>query len=129
MSRVRPAIWIQALRPERAPAAPPNCSGPAEQVAAVLQALSEISELEPSLNIVNSGRVVALDIGPDEATLTLRMGDSHCHGAQGIGEQAFDVLRAQLPDTDLFLRHDYAKSCASALGQPSPLEDGAQERV
>lgn len=124
MTRVRPAIWIQA-HPAAAPAAPPRCSGPAERVAAVLQGLRAIPEPgERGQDIVSSGRIVALDISADEATLTLRVGNGRCHGAHDIAECAFEVLRAQLPDTDLYLRHEYAASCGSAVGASEQQESG-----
>ncbi|MCK6424458.1 MAG: hypothetical protein L6Q75_05135 [Burkholderiaceae bacterium] len=65
------------------------------------------------MDIVRAGRIVALDIGADEATLTLRIGTGHCDSAHHVAEEAFDVLRAELPDTDLYLRHLQVTPCAS----------------
>ena len=79
---------------------------------AVLSALRRISEPDGSVDIVSSGRVLGLEIGVDEACLTLGIGKGQCHGAHGIAELAFEVLRCHLPDTDLYLTHAAPGGCA-----------------
>ncbi len=126
-------IWLQAA-PATAPApdevcgpcaslpsaswqgqAQPLLDGPAEQLDAVLAALRGVQELRESRDIVASGRVQALEISGGEATLTLRMGQGLCVDAHTLAEQAFDALRAALPDTDLYLRHDHPVGCAGKV--------------
>lgn len=77
----------------------------------VVQALRSVREAQGGLDIVSSGRVRSLEITPDEAVLTMHLGGGHCGSAQVLAELAFDVLREQLPDTDLYLRHEQSGSC------------------
>jgi hypothetical protein len=97
--------------PPEAPAiapAKPVWRGDPVVVARVLDALRTVRESTDGPDIVSSGRVRALEIGPDEAVLTMHLGGGHCGSAQVL---AFDVLRAQLPDTDLYLRHEHSGGC------------------
>ena len=77
----------------------------------VVQALRSVREAQGGPDIVSSGRVRSLEITPDEAVLTMHLGGGHCGSAQVLAELAFDVLREQLPDTDLYLRHEQSGSC------------------
>ena len=77
----------------------------------VVQALRSVREAQGGLDIVSSGRVRSLEITPDEAVLTMHLGGGHCGSAQVLAELAFDVLREQLPDTDLYLRHEQSGGC------------------
>jgi hypothetical protein len=90
----------------------PQLDGPPEQIEAVLAALGEVREFREGRDIVASGRVQAIEIADGEATLTLRMGQGLCVDAHALAERAFDALRAALPDTDLYLRHDRPAGCA-----------------
>ena len=77
----------------------------------VVQALRSVREAQGGPGIVSSGRVRSLEITPDEAVLTMHLGGGHCGSAQVLAELAFDVLREQLPDTDLYLRHEQSGGC------------------
>lgn len=77
----------------------------------VVQALRRVREAQGGPDIVSSGRVRSLEITPDEAVLTMHLGGGHCGSAQVLAELAFDVLREQLPDTDLYLRHEQSGGC------------------
>ncbi|MDZ7857344.1 iron-sulfur cluster assembly protein [Sphaerotilus sp.] len=76
-----------------------------------MQALRRVREAQGGQDIVSSGRVRSLEITPDEAVLTMHLGGGHCGSAQVLAELAFDVLREQLPDTDLYLRHEQSGGC------------------
>jgi metal-sulfur cluster biosynthetic enzyme len=102
-------IWIQ---PVRAPDAEPRLTGPQDRLDAVMAALRRVQELRETRDIVASGRVQAIEIADDEATLTLRMGQGLCDDAHVMAEMAFEALRSALPDTDLYLRHDRPLGCA-----------------
>jgi Iron-sulfur cluster assembly protein len=80
-------------------------------LARVVAALCRVRETADGPDIVHSGRVRSLVITQDEAVLTLHLGGGHCSSAQVVAELAFDVLRMQLPDTDLYLRHERAGGC------------------
>lgn len=77
----------------------------------VVRALRRVREDQGGPDIVSSGRVRSLEITPDEAVLTMHLGGGHCGSAQVLAERAFDVLREQLPDTDLYLRHEHSGGC------------------
>lgn len=110
MPKRRTAIWIQPAQP----ALPPTLfSGEPQRIERVMQALRGVRELSSTRSIVDSGRVQALEVSADEATLTLRIGLGLCHEADLLAELAFEALRVALPDTDLYLRHDRAPTCAS----------------
>lgn len=79
----------------------------------VVDALRRVREAQGGPDIVSSGRVRSLEITPDEAVLTMHLGGGHCGSAQVLAELAFDVLREQLPDTDLYLRHEQSGDCAT----------------
>jgi metal-sulfur cluster biosynthetic enzyme len=79
----------------------------------VVQALRSVREAQGGPDIVSSGRVRSLEITPDEAVLTMHLGGGHCGSAQVLAELAFDVLREQLPDTDLYLRHEQSGGCTT----------------
>lgn len=115
MSLVHRPIWIH-VAPNglvRTPHLEPVWVGEPILLDKVVQALRRIHEAQGGPDIVSSGRVRSLEITPDEAVLTLQLGGGHCGSAQVLAERAFDVLRAQLPDTDLYLRHEHAGGCPS----------------
>lgn len=102
------------VAPTGAAKQPPNdpvWTGDPVLLAQVVQALRRVREAQGGLDIVSSGRVRSLEITPDEAVLTMHLGGGHCGSAQVLAELAFDVLREQLPDTDLYLRHEQSGGC------------------
>lgn len=106
MTSARASIWLlPADRPVPAPIEPLRQRGPENDLQRVLEALSVVSDPMTGRDIISAGRVVALELDPGEATLTLRLGAGHCNHAHHVAEEVFDVLRLQLPDTDLYLRH------------------------
>lgn len=117
MSSARAPIWLRVSGSERTAPKPFQTRGPDHLVGPVVEALRRIREPEGDGDIVSSGRVVALDIGPDEACLTLSLGMGQCHGAHAVAEAAFDVLRACLPDLDLYLAHDTHSGCTGQVFQ------------
>ena len=97
--------------PAPAPTAVPIWIGEPALLDKVVHALRRVREPQGGRDIVSSGRVRSLEITPDEAVLTLYLGGGHCGSAQVLAELAFDVLREQLPDTDLYLRHEQSGGC------------------
>lgn len=113
MDKSRKAIWLHQVPMARIIAIP-LVSGPADVVQRVMRELARIHEQDEALDIVQSGRVQSLEICTDgSATLTLRLGHGLCHSAHVVAEQVFDVLRVELPDTDLYLRHDAGPGCVN----------------
>lgn len=113
MPLVHRPIWMRVVADEPTATAPfePVWTGEPTVVARVVAALRGVRETDEGPDIVSSGRVRSLDITPDEATLTMQLGGGHCGSAQVLAERAFDVLREQLPDTDLYLRHEQSGGC------------------
>jgi len=97
--------------PAKTSAAEPVWIGEPALLDKVVHALRHVREAQGGPDIVSSGRVRSLEITPDEAVLTMHLGGGHCGSAQVLAELAFDVLRAQLPDTDLYLRHEHSGGC------------------
>lgn len=115
MSLTRHPIWMQVV-PGGLPSPPrtePIWVGEPVLLGQVVQALRRVHEAQGGPDIVSSGRVRSLEITPDEAVLTMYLGGGHCGSAQVLAELAFDVLRVQLPDTDLYLRHEHSGGCPS----------------
>lgn len=117
MNTARSPIWLRVSTPERVTPEPLKCQGPGHLVDPVVAALRAIREPEGDADIVASGRVVGLDIGSDEACLTLSLGMGQCHGAHAVAEAAFDVMRALLPDRDLYLAHAQHSGCTGQVFQ------------
>ena len=85
----------------------PVMTGPAEVVERVRAALAEIRESGAALNVLETGRVKTFQVDADgSATLWLRLNPGQHHSAELVAERIFDVLRAELPDTDLYLKHE-----------------------
>jgi hypothetical protein len=123
MTSARSAIWLRtADRPVPPRVEPLRQRGPEGDLRRVLAALSAVSDPMTGRDIVSTGRVVALEIDAGEATLTLRMGAGHCDHAHHVAEEAFDVLRLHLPDTDLFLRHQSEVACAGGAVAGDPVQ-------
>ena len=117
MEHPRKAIWLHQI-PTAQVASPvsggPRVSGPPAAVERVLRGLAQIHEQNEPLSILESGRVQSLEISDEgSATLTLLLGHGLCHSAHVVAEQVFDVLRLELPDTDLYLRHDAGPGCVN----------------
>jgi Iron-sulfur cluster assembly protein len=89
----------------------PRWIGEPARLDLVVRALRRVHEAQGGPDIVSSGRVRSLEITPDEAVLTMHLGGGHCGSAQVLAELAFDVLREQLPNTDLYLRHEHSGGC------------------
>ncbi|PXW99540.1 uncharacterized protein DUF59 [Sphaerotilus hippei] len=113
-------IWPQV---ETTSPVAPRCSGEPGLIRRVLDALERIPEPDGQGSIVQNGRVIALDLCPGEAMLTLSLGSGHCHHARAVGELAFEAMRQTLPDTDLYLRHDVDARCANRSADAAPSQD------
>jgi hypothetical protein len=79
----------------------PELSGPRDEIDRLMNALA--GALGFRLDAEEAIPVAALHVEPGEVALTLaaapRCGDA------GLAAQAFDTLRALLPDTDIYVRH------------------------
>ena len=115
MYLVRRPIWMHVAPNGPAKPSPvePVWIGETALLDKVVQALRRVREAQDGPDIISSGRVRSLEITPDEAVLTMHFGGGHCGSAQVLAELAFDVLREQLPDTDLYLRHEHSGGCPS----------------
>lgn len=71
----------------------------------LLAALRGVRDPETGLDLVDAGWVHALRVEADEAELTLQNRMAGCSVARVLAEDAFGVLRRELPDTDLYIRH------------------------
>ncbi len=79
----------------------PELSGPRDEIERLMNALA--AALGFRLDVEEAIPVAALRVEPGEVALTLAAA-SRCGGA-GLAAQAFDTLRALLPDTDIYVRH------------------------
>lgn len=112
-------VWIQPaepgcgacghddLVPACAGAASATCEAPALQgdpalLARVLHALRAVADTEG--NLVDSLRFSALRLAEGEAELTLCF-PRGCGAASLLAEDAFQALRRELPDTDIYVLH------------------------
>lgn len=83
----------------------PQLAGRHDQLRRVLDALDrEVRDPDTGLGVVQLQWVRALQIGDDEAELTLAF-DADCGPGQALSEAAFQTLRRLLPDTDIYVRH------------------------
>lgn len=71
----------------------------------LLEALRGVRDPESGLDLVDAGWVHSLRVEPDEAELLLQSRTAGCSVARVLAEDAFAVLRRELPDTDLYIRH------------------------
>lgn len=143
MSRSNSPLWLvpaegmaaqsaceACLRPTPATleaAAPVQLLGDLAAAERLLAALRHVRDPETGLDLVAAGWVHALRVEPDEAELTLQSRMSGCSVARVLAEDAFSVLRRELPDTDLYIRHLRHASGAPAGRQclhpvPSPID-------
>jgi len=90
----------------------PLLQGPPADIQRLMQALDRTlaAALAPLLKPGHPGDrspsstwVKALQVEPGEVTLTLR-GAAHCEAAR-MADAAFQALRAELPDTDIYVNH------------------------
>jgi metal-sulfur cluster biosynthetic enzyme len=97
----------QRPTPAQAPLAsvPAQLLGDHEAARRLLAALGSVRDPETGLDMVASGWVHAVRVEPDEAELTLHSRSAGCSVASALAEDAFAVLRRELPDTDLYIRH------------------------
>lgn len=104
-----PSACAACLRPVPAmPAAatePVQLLGDRRAALRLLEALRAVRDPETGLDLVAAGWVHALRVEEDEAELTLQSRTSGCSVARVLAEDAFSVLRRELPDTDLYIRH------------------------
>lgn len=110
MHHVHRPIWMRTST-AAAPVAPPSeqvWRGDPAVLERVKTALRRLHEPGVNADIVSSGRVHSLVIEDGEAVLTLNLrDDGGCGNAHVLAEQVFDVMRAELPDTDLYLQHEH----------------------
>jgi metal-sulfur cluster biosynthetic enzyme len=107
---VRPAARVVAA-PGEVP--PVQLLGDQQAAARLLRALRSVHDPESGLDLVDAGWVQALRVDADEAELTLQSRTSGCSVARVLAEDAFGVLRRELPDTDLYIRHQRHPGAAS----------------
>ncbi len=80
----------------------PELQGDPAVIARVLQALRGVAD--EAGNLVDAGRFRSLHVGPGEAELVLNF-PRGCGASRVLAEDAFQVLRHALPDTDVFVLH------------------------
>lgn len=86
-------------------AEPVQLLGDRAAAARLLEALRAVRDPDSGLDLVAAGWVHMLRIEDDEAELTLQRRAAGCSVARVLAEDAFAVLRRELPDTDLYIRH------------------------
>lgn len=84
------------------PCARPDLQGDPALIARVLTALRAVADAEG--NLVDAHRFSALRLGDGEAELVLTF-PRGCGGNRLLAEEAFQVLRRELPDTDVYVLH------------------------
>lgn len=80
----------------------PELHGDPALISRVLQALRDVADAEG--NLVDAHRFSALRLGAGEAELVLTL-PRGCGANQLLAEAAFQVLRRELPDTDVYVLH------------------------
>ena len=89
--------------PAGRPCADPELRGDPQALAHVLGALRTVLDEASSLSIVDARRVSALRLVEGEAELELTV-SPRCGSGRRVFEDAFQVLRSALPDTDVYVR-------------------------
>ena len=84
------------------PCASPDLAGDPALIARVLQALRGVADSDG--NLVDAQRFSALRLRDGEAELTLTFARG-CGPARLLAEEAFQCLRRELPDTDVYVTH------------------------
>ena len=82
----------------------PALVGEAGELARVMHALHGVPFATDGTDLVDAGQVRGLYIAGGEAELTLAF-PRGCGALRLVAEQAFQVLRQVLPDTDIYVRH------------------------
>lgn len=124
-----PSACAACVRPvsQAAPGemAPVQLLGNQQAAARLLRALRSVRDPESGLDLVDAGWVQALRVEADEAELTLQSRTAGCSVARVLAEDAFGVLRRELPDTDLYIRHQRhpggastGRQCLHPVAQP-----------
>jgi metal-sulfur cluster biosynthetic enzyme len=85
------------------PCLAPALRGDTRQLAQALQALRQVVDVESGGNLVDLHLVQSLHIEDGEADLRLTFPRS-CGPSRLMAEEAFQVLRRLLPDTDVYVR-------------------------
>lgn len=80
----------------------PELRGDPVLVARLLQALRQVADAQG--NLVDAHRFSALRLGAGEAELVLTL-PRGCGTNKLMAEEAFQVLRRELPDTDVYVLH------------------------
>lgn len=80
----------------------PAFEGDPALIERLLQALRDVGNR--STNLVDAGQVRSLRLGDGEAELTLNF-PRGCGPSRLFAESAFEVLRRELPDTDVYVLH------------------------
>ena len=86
------------------PCASPQLQGEAPQVQRAMAALRSVIDPDHGSNLVELQLVQSLRIADGEAELTVTF-PRGCGVARLMAEDAFQVLRRALPDTDVYVRH------------------------
>ena len=85
------------------PGEEPQLAGPPELLQRVLQALSRDLAVQSPGGLLASGLIRGLTLTADEVELTLAVAP-RCGGAL-LADTAFQSLRRELPDTDIYVLH------------------------
>jgi hypothetical protein len=80
----------------------PELRGDPARIVRVLQALRQVADADG--NLVDRQRFSALRLDEGSAELVLAF-PRGCGGNRQLAEEAFQVLRRELPDTDVFVLH------------------------
>jgi hypothetical protein len=89
--------------PAGRPCADPEMRGDPQALAHVLGALAAVLDDASGLSIVQAQRVGALRLVDGEAELELTV-SPRCGSGRRVFDEAFQVLRRALPDTDVYVR-------------------------
>jgi hypothetical protein len=79
----------------------PRLEGPPEQVAAIVRTLKPLVDAELGTEVPAGAWLRGLQVLPGEAVMTIAP-NLACRG-HAVAQLAFDVLRFQLPDTDIYV--------------------------
>lgn len=86
------------------PCAAPELQGDDDQLRNALLALRRVIDPEQGRNLIELQLVKSLRIADGEAELTVTF-PRGCGAARLMAEDAFQMLRRTLPDTDVYVRH------------------------
>lgn len=86
------------------PCLAPALQGDGDMLRVVMEALNGVIEPASGRGIVELHLVRSLRIANGEAELTVSF-QAGCGGGREMAEDAFQILRRLLPDTDIYVRH------------------------